>query len=308
MIITENQIGGNAGYGAYLNNGFITFDSNQVYSNTLGGIYDASSDDTISNNEIDSNPGGGIFLTGYAGEAVGNTLYQNGGSQIMVTGTDTTITSNDINYGLGQGLTIDASSCIVENNVLTGNGNLSIIQAFLNGANCTVSGNVFDGGGVSKGGLEINGVTSQTGNMVTGNIFENNVGADFSFDNDAIYLDRCNAPTTIRDNSGLNLLSATPKLFWINGAGYIQAYGKDFINGVGNATSSWASGQKYTVTGFDVNVYLVGGGPSDTVVVNGINIVSAAQITTLPIPAPVGTTITITCTAMPTIIVIPVPQ
>ncbi len=308
MIITENQIGGNIGYGAYLNNGFITFDSNQVYSNTLGGIYVASSYDTISNNEIDSNPGGGIFLTGYAGEIVGNTLYQNGGSQIVATGTDTTIASNSINGGLGQGLTINASSCTIENNVLDGNGNLSIIQALLNGANCTVSGNVFDGSGISGGGLEIIGVPSQTGNMVTNNIFEKNVGTDFSFNNNAIYLDRCYAPTTIRDNSGLNLLSASPKLFWINGVGYIQAYGKDLFYGVGNATSTWITGQTYTVTGFDVNVYLVGGGSNDTVSINGITIVSTAQITTLSIPAPVGTTITITCNSMPMIAIVPVPQ
>ena len=179
MIITENQIGGNAGYGAYLDNDFITFDSNQVYSNTLGGVYVAWSDDTISNNEINGNPGGGIFLTGYSGEVVGNTLYQNGGSQIMVTGTGITIASNSINNGLGQGLTIDGSLCNVENNVFLANGGSTVIQVLLNGADCTVSDNVFNGGGVSEGGLEINGVSSQTGNIVTGNVFENNVGTAF---------------------------------------------------------------------------------------------------------------------------------
>jgi hypothetical protein len=85
--------------------------------------------------------------------------------------------------------------------------------------------------------------------------------------------------------------------------------GRDAVYGDGNATSTWASGQNFTVEAFDVNVYLSGGGTSTTVVVNGVTIVSAAQITTLSIPAPVGTTITITdSSSMPTISIVPVPQ
>jgi len=308
-IITGNQIGSNAGTGACLNGTLIAFSSNYVYSNTGNGVNETASTGVISANHIFRNGGKGIYSTGRHCTVSDNVLYQNSGIQAEVTGAHCTISSNNFDLGMSEGLKLtEAPGSTVMGNVFYENGGSSTCQMILQAQNCTVTGNTFNGNGLSGYGIQIPRGTLSLNDLVTGNNFYGHIGTYWNFQN-AVYLS-VSCLAILRDNTGINLLNAgSTSLYRISGVGYIFALGRDAVYGGGNATSTWVSGELYTVEAFDVNVYLSGGGTSTTVVVNGNTIVSAAQITTLSIPAPVGTTITITdSSSMPTISIVPVPQ
>lgn len=309
-IITDNQIESNAGTGACLNGTTIAFSDNLVISNTRNGVNVTSSTATITANHIYQNDGEGLDISfdGFSCTVSDNVFYQNSGIQADISGGMCAISSNNFDFGASEGLELDGSGSTVTGNVFYGNGNSSTCQFFLATQSCTVTGNTFNGGGLSGYGIEIPQGTLSLNDLVTNNNFYGQIGTYWNFQN-AVYLSMpCLA--IFRDNTGINLLNAdSTSLYWIGGVGYIFALGRDAIYGGGNATSTWVSGKLYTVEAFDVNVYLSGGGSSTTVVVNGVTIVSAAQITTLSIPAPVGTTITIIdSSSMPTISIVPVPQ
>jgi hypothetical protein len=284
-VITKNKIMDNYGGGLYCGSANSIITDNQIDENTVGACIDGTNI-AFSSNLVTGNTGIGIISLSSRAEISGNNIYYNGVEGLLVGGQGSTVTGNSF-YG---------------------NGNSTTWQFKLATGNCTVTGNNFDGAGLSGYGIALSQDVWGANDLVTSNNFFGHVGTFWSFQN-AVYLEMpCMA--YLRDNTGINLLSAgsTP-LYWIEGAGYIFALGRDAVFGTGNATSTWTTGQTYTVEAFDVNVYLSGGGTSTTVVVNGVTIVSAAQITTLSIPAPVGTTITITdSSSMPTISIVPVPQ
>jgi parallel beta-helix repeat protein len=334
-LITNNKIISNYGNGLYCGSGNSIITYNQIESNAGTGvcIYDAN-DVSLSGNIVAYNKGNGItvlsgawkssisanhiFLNGGEGLYIsddspyctvsGNVFHGNTGIQAHISAPMCTILSNNFDLGMSQGLELDGSGSTVMENVFCGNGNSTTCQFALETSNCTVTGNTFNGYGLSGYGIQISQITSGANDLITSNNFYGHIGTYWSFQN-AVYLSMpCLA--IFRDNTGINLLTASSTfLYQIGGVGYIFSLGRDAIYGNGNVTSTWASDQTYTVEAFDVIVYLSGGGNSTTVVVNGNTIVSAAQITTLTIPAPIGTTITIIdSSSMPTISIVHVPQ
>jgi len=315
-IITDNQIGSNAGTGACINGtNDVSFSNNLVNLNTGNGINVSSGAwrTSIFSNRIFLNGGEGLHISDDSPYCTvsANAFHKNTGIQAHISAPMCIISSNIFDLGMSQGLELDGSGSgsTVMGNVFDQNGNSSTCQFLLDVQNCTVAENTFNGGGLSGYGIQIpQGTHLGLNDLVTNNNFYGHIATYWNFQNAIDLSMPCLA--IFRDNTGINLLNggSTP-LYWISGVGYIFALGKDAIYGNGNATSTWASGQTYTVEAFDVNVYLIGGGNSTTVVVNGNTIVLAAQITTLSIPAPVGTTITITdSSSMPTIAIVPVPQ
>ena len=257
-----------------------------------------------------SNYGNGLYSSSSDAIISGNQICTNAGIGATIAGIETIFSSNTVDYNLNEGLyvTSDGFSSVISSNTFVENFNAAGYQMELSSANCTVTSNTFEGDSISGYGLEV--ISGYQASIVSDNIFTGHVGTFWSFQN-AIYPVGSFATSTIfRNNEGLNLLSAPPtSLFWVDAVGYINALGKDAWYGAGNATSTWATGQTYTVTGFDVTIYLSGGGSSTTVVVNGQTIVNSAQLTALSIPAPVGTTITITdSSSMPNISITPTPQ
>jgi parallel beta-helix repeat protein len=309
-IIADNQIGSNAGTGACINyTNDVTFSNNLVDYNTGNGVNVITSwKSSISGNHIFLNGGEGLHISDDSPYcAVSNNIFhRNTGIQAHISAPMCTILANNFDLGISQGLKLDGSGSTVMENIFCGNGNSTTCQFALETNNCIVMGNTFNGYELSGYGIQISRSTSGANDLITSNNFYRHIGTYWSFQN-AVYLYMpCLA--IFRDNTGINLLNAgSTFLYRIGGVGYIFALGRDAIYGNGNTT--WVSGQTYTVEGFDVNVYLSGGGTSTTIVVNGVTIVSAAQITTLCIPAPVGTTITITdSSSMPTISIMPDPQ
>jgi hypothetical protein len=312
-MVTYNQIGGNAGTGACINDANDVCFSNNLVGFSKGNGINVSSGawkSSISGNHIFFNGGEGLHISYDSPHCAvsDNVFHNNTGIQADISGRMCTISSNNFDLGRYQALKLDGPGSIVTANVFNGNGNSTTCQFALETNNCAVMGNTFYGNGLSGYGIQIPQGTLSLNDLVTNNNFYGHIGTYWSFQN-AVYLSMpCLA--ILRDNTGINLLGAgSTSLYWLSGVGYIFALGRDATYGAGNATSTWTTGQTYTVEAFDVNVYLNGGGNSTTVVVNGVTIVLAAQITTLSIPAPVGTTITITdSSSMPTISIVPVPQ
>jgi hypothetical protein len=312
-MITYNQIGSNAGTGACLNgSNDVSFSNNLVNYNGGNGIDVLSGawKSSISGNHIFFNGGEGLHISADSPYCTvsNNVFHANTGIQAYISGSMCTVSSNNFDLGMSQGLEIKGSGSIVTGNLFNGNGNSTTCQFALITDNCTIMGNTFNGDGLSGYGIQVSKTTSDANDLIINNNFYGHIGTYWNFQN-AVYLSMpCLA--IFRGNTGINLLNAgTTYLYRLGGVGCIFALGRDAIYGAGNATSTWTTGQTYTVEAFDVNVYLSGGGNSTTVVVNGNTIVSAAQITTLSIPAPVGTTITITdSSSMPTISIVPVPQ
>jgi len=308
-IFEYNCVNDTAAYGLYMGGSTpqAVITNNKIMDNYGGGLYCGSANSIITDNQIDENTVG-AYIDGTNIAFSSNLVTGNTGIGIISLSSRAEISGNNIYYNGVEGLLVGGQGSTVTGNSFYGNGNSTTWQFKLATGNCTVTGNNFDGAGLSGYGIALSQDVWGANDLVTSNNFFGHVGTFWSFQN-AVYLEMpCMA--YLRDNTGINLLSAgsTP-LYWIEGAGYIFALGRDAVFGTGNATSTWTTGQTYTVEAFDVNVYLSGGGTSTTVVVNGVTIVSAAQITTLSIPAPVGTTITITdSSSMPTISIVPVPQ
>jgi parallel beta-helix repeat protein len=297
-IFEYNSVSNTGDYAIYLAwaSGTTFVNNNKILGNYGGGLYCGSSQAIISGNQISNTMIGTYIVSNYV-TFTGNVVYSNGEEGLYVAASDGEIISNNNFYN-----NYDSTS--------TG------YQVLLAVSDSTFEGNIVNGYGASGFGLYL--WDGYSGDTIADNVFFGQIGSsyDFPFQN-AIYPMMSTSapfglPDTFKDNTGLNLINApATSLYRIGGSGYIFALGGDANIGAGNATSTWKTGQTYTVQDFDVTVYLSGGGTATTVVVDGKTLVSSAQLPAYPIeiPAAVGTTIKITDTSkMPTITIIPVPQ
>jgi hypothetical protein len=303
-IITGNKISFNNGTNVYLDATHIIFSANIVYNAEGAGVILAGNEGSISSNNIFKNKGPGLNVTGYWSMIQGNDIYENGDPQIEVEGTNCAINSNTISSGKGSGILLSSTGTVVTGNFFFMNGNSSSAQLAVYTWNSTITSNTFNGNGVSGYAIEL---AWGNGNFIAENNMYSHTATDWSFQN--AVLTEAGTIATFRSNTGINLQNApATQLFWLDGSGYIFALGKDKHNGNGNSTSAWVSGKSYTVNGFDVNIYLSEGGKNTTITVNGNTLVNQTQLTTFTLPAPVGTTITITDPlSMPKIVIVPVP-
>jgi hypothetical protein len=303
-IITANKIAYNDGVNVYLDATHIVFSSNIVYNAQTVGVIVAGNEASISSNNIFKNGNGGLRVSGYWSMIQGNDVYENGNPQVNITGGDCVFSSNVVSYGKGTGLLVEAPGTVINSNFIYRNGNISTSQLEVKQPNCTITSNTINGGAESGFGIS---VFPEAGGLIAENNIYDHTATKMGLQN-AIYL-QADSTVICRSNIGIDLRNAsnTP-LFWIDGSGFIFALGEDAENGKGNSTLTWISNQTYIVNAFDVNLYLTGGGSNTTVIVNGNTIVNQTQLTTLTIPAPIGTSVTIIDAAlMPKITVVPVP-
>jgi hypothetical protein len=305
-IISSNKICFNTGNNVYLDATHIIFSTNMIYSATGAGVIEAGNEGSISSNNIFKNGGNGLIVSGYWSMIQGNDIYQNGKAQVFVNGTNCAINSNTISSGLDSGLYIDgATGSVVTGNFFYSNGNAGTAQVLINAWNCTVTSNTFNGNNVSGYGLKI---SWGNGNQVDENNFYNHVAKDWAFQNAiSTYADTL---AGFRNNMGINTNQAPNTcLFQVGPSRYIFALGQDPLNGVGNSTATWKSGEAYYVNAVDVDIYLSNCGGQTTVFINGHNIMPNESFESLTLHAPIGTAVKIVNpSSMPTIVIIPVSQ